>query len=68
LEIKNLVKEKTQLAAFQYLTEQQKKQIKILYIEYKSLDLQENLLAGNKDIDVFRFIFKARSQTLDIKM
>ena len=66
--LKNLVKEKTQLAAFKYLTEQQKKQSKILHIKYKSLDLQEYLLAGNKKINVSRFIFKARSQTLDIKM
>ena len=50
--LKNLVKEKTQLAAFKYLTEQQKKQSKILHIKYKSLDLQEYLLAGNKNIDV----------------
>ena len=62
------MEEKTQLAAFKYLTEQQKKQSKILHIKYKSLDLQEYLLAGNKNINVSRFIFKARSQTLDIKM
>jgi hypothetical protein len=42
--LKNLVKEKTQLAAFKYLTEQQKKQSKILHIKYKSLDVQEYLL------------------------
>ena len=66
--LKNLVKEKTQLAAFKYLTEQHRKQSKIQHIKYKSLDLQEYLLAGNKNINVSRFIFKARSQTLDIKM
>ena len=66
-QFKNLVKEKVKLAAFSYLIEQQKKQSKILHIQYKSLELQEYLLEGNKNINVSKFIFKARSQTLDIK-
>ena len=49
------------------MIEQQKKQSKILHIQYKSLELQEYLLEGNKNINVSKFIFKARSQTLDIK-
>ena len=65
---KNLVKEQVKVAAFNYLIAQQKKQTKILDIQYKSLEMQEYLLGGNKNIDVSRFIFKARSKTLDIKM
>ena len=38
---KNLVKEKVKLEAFSYLIEQQKKQSKILNIQYKSLKIQE---------------------------
>ena len=55
-------------AAFEYLITQQKKQTKILHIQYKNLTIQEYLLGGNKNTSVAKFIFKARSQTLDIKM
>ena len=68
LRFKNLVKEKVKSAAFEYLITQQKKQTKILHIQYKSLTIQEYLLGGNKNTSVATFIFKARSQTLDIKM
>jgi hypothetical protein len=68
LGFKNLVKEKVNLAAFEYLITQQKKQTKILHIQYKNLATQEYLLGGNKNTSVAKFIFKARSQTLDIKM
>ena len=68
LRFKNLVKEKVKAAAFEYLISQQNKQTKILHIQYKSLDIQEYLLGGNKNSSVAKFIFKARSQTLDIKM
>ena len=65
---KKMVKEKVKLAAFNYLIAQQKKQTKILDIQYKTLEMQEYLLEGNKSIEVSKFIFKARSKTLDIKM
>ena len=65
---KNLVKEQVKLAAFNYLIAQQKKQTKMLYIQYKCLEMQEYLLGWNKNINASKFIFKARSKTLDIKM
>ena len=55
------------MALFNYLVAQQKKQTKILNIQYKSLEMQEYLLGGNKNINVSKFIVKARSKTLDIK-
>ena len=65
---KKMVKEKVKLAAFNYLIAQQKKQTKILDIQYKTLEMQEYLLGGNRNIDLSKFIFKARCKTLDIKM
>ena len=59
-----LVKKKTTEAAFLYLMEKKNKQTKISNINYKSLDIQEYLLEGNKNIIVSKFIFKARSQMM----
>ena len=36
-------------------------------IKYQSLKIQEYLLEGNKNIELIKFIFKARGQTLNIK-
>ena len=65
---KNLVKEKTKLAAFEYLIKHQKKQTKIDHIEYFGLEMQEYLLSGNKNTELSKVIFKARSNTLDVKI
>ena len=59
---KNLVKEQVKVAAFNYLIAQQKKQTKILDIQYISLEMQEYLLGVNKNIDVSKFIFKANTK------
>jgi hypothetical protein len=55
---KNLVKEQVKVAAFNYLIAQQKKQTKILDIQYKSLEMQEYLLGGHKNIDVSNVYLK----------
>ena len=71
--LKKIVKEKTEIAAFRYLLEQQKKPrkngklSKIANIKYDRLELQPYLVVGNHGTQISQFIFKARSQTLDIK-
>jgi hypothetical protein len=64
---KKLVKEKTSAAAFKYLLEIKCKQSKISHLKYDDLELQEYLLDGNRNTEVAKFIFKARSMTLNIK-
>ena len=61
-----MVKEKTSLAAFNYLIAEKNKQTKIAHIQYSSLEMQEYMMDGDMVIDVTKFIFKARSKTLDI--
>ena len=65
---KKLLKEKSKVAAFQYLSGEKLKQKKICNIEYQKLDIQEYLLNGDRNVNVSKFIFKARSKTVDIKM
>ena len=65
--MKKLVNEKVSKAGFRYLLEKTTKQ-NISHIKYEELTLQEYLLDGNKNVKVAKFIFKARSMTLDIKM
>jgi hypothetical protein len=65
--VKKLVNQKIADAAFEYLSEIQLKQSKISHIKYDELCIQEYLLDGNKNIEVSKFIYKARSMTLDIK-
>ena len=62
-----LVKDKTSMAGFEYLIAEKNKQTKIAHIQYSSLEMQEYLLDGDMVVDVTKFIFKARSKTLDIK-
>ena len=64
---KKLVKEKTEKAAFKYLITEKEKQTKISNIEYKKLRIQEYLGSGCGSVKLAKVIFKARSQTLDIK-
>ena len=69
---KKIVKEKTTVAAFDYLIQQKDKprkdgkMSKISIIKYEKLELQQYLHHGNKNIS--KFISKARSQTLDLKI
>ena len=61
------MKEKTAAAAFKYLMEIKKKQTKISHIKYDDLEMQEYLVDGNRNTEISKFIFKARSMTLNIK-
>ena len=45
---KRLVKQKTEESAFKYLIEEKNKQSKIAHIQYRSLQMQEYLMEGNK--------------------
>ena len=62
--LKKLLKEKSKVAAFKYLTGEKLKEKKICHIEYEKLDIQEYLLNGDRNINVSTFIFKARSKTV----
>ena len=64
---KNLVKDKTEKAAFKYLEGEKQKQTKIAKIEHVKLQIQDYFIDGNCNIKLAKLIFKARSQTLDIK-
>ena len=65
---KKIVKEKVTTAAFDYLMREKLKQTKICDINYEKLEMEDYLLDGNKNTRTSKFIFKARSKTLDIKM
>ena len=64
---KQIVKQKTEVAAFKYLIKEKNKQTKISLLKYSSLKMQEYLLEGNKNTYISRLIFKARGRNLDIK-
>ena len=66
--LKKVLREKTNIAAYKYLTAQKSKQTKILDIEYSKLEMQAYLADGDRDNRVSRLIFKARGKTMDIKM
>ena len=63
---KKLAKEKTEKAALKYLLSEKEKQSKISNIAYEKLKIQE-YLSGGCNVKLAKLIFKARSQTLDIK-
>ena len=65
---KKLLQEKSKSAAFKYLMQEKSKQSKILNIKYSKLEIQEYLLRGDRNVNVQKFIFKARSKTLDLKL
>ena len=65
--MKKLLNEKISEAGFKYLIERISSQ-NISHIKYKTLEMQDYLLDGNKNVKVAQFISKARSMTLDIKM
>ena len=64
---KNIVKEKVQTAAFDYLTKIQKTHSKSINIEYKKLELQGYLKSKHTNIKQKSFIFGARTRMLDLK-
>ena len=64
---KTMVKDKTSKAAFKYLEGEKLKQTKIAFMQYKKLEIQDYFIDGNCNKKVAKVIFKARSQTLDIK-
>ena len=63
-----LLKVKTKCAAFTYLEGQKVKQYKIKDIFYSELKMQEYLADGDRNISVSRTIYRARGQTLNIKL
>ena len=70
MEFKKLVKEKTRLAAFKYLMEkknQPNKQTKIPNLNFEKLEMQDYFVDGNCNKQIAQVIYKARTQTLDIK-
>ena len=62
---KKLVKEKVSEIGLEYLLREKNKQKKISHLKFKRLEIQEYFLLGNSKIS--KFIFKARSKTLEIK-
>jgi hypothetical protein len=62
-----LANEKISVAAYNYLIAEKNKQTKIADIKYIGLEMQEYLMDGDVNVDVSKFILKARSKTLDIK-
>ena len=65
--LKKLVKSKTEAAGLKYLLSQKEKQTKVMHIKYCELKIQEYFVGGNCTKKISQLIFKARSQTLDIK-
>ena len=67
---KKLVKEKTRLAAFEYLMEkknQPNKQTKIENLNYQKLEMQDYFVDDKCNKETAQVIYKARTQILDIK-
>ena len=64
---KNLVKEKTRKAAFEFLSKEKEKQTKISNMKYDRFEMQEYLAGGFCSVKLARLIFKARSLKLDFK-
>ena len=65
--VKKLVKERTAAAAFKYLLEIKNKQTTISHIKYDDLQMQEYLMDWNRNTEISKFRFKARSMTLNLK-
>ena len=64
---KQIVKQKTEEAAFKHLTKEKNKQKKIANLNYTKLTMQEYLVEGCKNPKISRLIFKARGRNLEIK-
>ena len=67
-QLRKALKEKIKDEALVFLKSQQMKQEKIKNIEYKELKMQDYLAQGDRNISISKIIYKARGQTLDIKM
>ena len=68
LQLRKLLYEKIRYEALEYLKTQQVKQEKIKNIVYSELKMQDYLREGDRNTAVTKVIFKARGQTMDIKM
>ena len=67
-QLRKVLREKIKDEALVFLKSQQMKQEKIKNIEYKELKMQDYLAQGDRNISISKIIYKARGQTLDIKM
>ena len=63
-----ILKKQMKIAAFAYLKAQQQKQDKLKNIIFTKLVVQDYLANGERNINVSKLIFKARGETLDIKL
>jgi hypothetical protein len=68
MRLRNIVKQKTEDAGFNYLLVEKNKQTKIADLQYKNLEMQEYLNDGNRNTRISKLIFKARGRNLNIKM
>ena len=68
LQLRKLLCEKIRYEALEYLKTQQVKQEKIKNIVYSDLKMQDYLREGDRNTAVTKLIFKARGQTMDIKL
>ena len=64
---KNMVKERVSKSAFEYLMNQKENQKKAKSLKYKDLKIQDYLVSGLCNKKAARLIFRARSETLEIK-
>ena len=64
---KKLVKSKTHIAGLKYLLERKGKQTKTINLNYDVLSIQEYFVGGFLSKKMSKLIFRACSQTLDIK-
>ena len=64
---KKLVKDRTEKAALKFLLDEKEKQTKIAHVQYDRLEIQDYMISGECSTKMSRIIFKARSQTLDVK-
>ena len=68
IQLRNILHKKIKYEALMYLKNQQLKQEKIRNVVYSELKMQDYLQEGDRNTAVSKVIFKARGQTLDIKM
>ena len=64
---KQIVKQKTEEAGFNYLIKEKMKQKKIADLNYTSLSMQEYLVDWSKSNTLSRLTFKARGRYLEMK-
>ena len=64
---KNIVKDRVAKTAFEYLIDQKKNQKKAKRLNYYDLKMQDYLVSGLCNKKMAKLIFKARTETLDLK-